>query len=405
MKTVALLGAFDTKGAEYGFVKDIIEQRGHKTFLIDVGVLGEPKLDSDVSREQTAKAGGVDIGELISKKDRGEAVAAMSRGAAKLLKDSYDNGRFDGVISLGGTGGTSVACNAMRGLPLGVAKVMVSTVAGGDVSSYVGQSDIVMVPSIVDVAGINSVSRGVFARAAGLICGMVETEVPRGQEKPVVAATMFGNTTPAVEKAMEILEIEGYDVLVFHCTGNGGKTMESLINARMVKGVLDITTTEWADELVGGVFTAGSERLEGAAKTGVPSIVVPGCLDMVNFWEPDSVPSKFSGRKFYQHNPNVTLMRTNIEENSRLGEIMAEKLNMSKAPVTVLIPLQGWSMIDADGGDFWWPEADEAFVKSLKKNLREDVPVIELDCNINDPEFAQRCAETLIAEMKEYNGC
>jgi uncharacterized protein (UPF0261 family) len=398
-KTVALIGALDTKGAEYGFVKQVLQSRGLKTLLIDVGVLDPPVVTPDVSRDEVAKAGGVDVAQLTQDKDRGAAVAAMSRGAAVILPKLYAEGRFDGVLAMGGTGGTSVACAGMRALPLGVPKVMVSTVAGSDVSGYVGVKDIVMIPSIVDVSGINKISRDVFAKAAGAIAGMVETDVPKGEDKPLIAASMFGNTTPVVEAAKSVLEDAGYEVLVFHCTGNGGKTLESLVEAGQIAGVLDITTTEWADELVGGVLNAGPTRLEAAARSGVPAIVVPGCLDMANFWAPDTVPAKFAGRTFYPHNPNVTLMRTNIEENTRLGKILAEKLNLSTGPVTVLIPLKGVSMIDSSGGPFWWPEADEALYTALKKNLRADIPVIEMDNNINDPEFAQRCAETLLAEM------
>lgn len=397
--TIALVGALDTKGAEYEFVKNVIESRGHKTLLVDVGILGSPSIPADISREETARAGGAELSELVAKKDRGEAVAAMSRGAASLIARLYAQGRFDGIFAMGGTGGTSVACAAMRVLPLGVPKVMVSTVAGTDVSGYVGVKDIVMIPSIVDVAGINKISRDVFAKAAGAICGMIETETRPGKDRPLITASMFGNTTPAVERAKSILEEHGYEVLVFHCTGNGGKTMESLIDAGMISGVLDVTTTEWADELVGGVLTAGPNRLESAAKKGVPAVVVPGCLDMVNFWAPETIPDKFKERKFYPHNPNVTLMRTNVEECRKLGRIVAEKLNGSTGPVTVLIPLKGWSMIDSPGGPFWWPEADAAFCESLKSNLRPDVPVIEMDCNVNDPGFSERCARELLKNM------
>jgi len=399
-KTIALIGALDTKGAEYGFVKQCIESQGLKALLVDVGVLGEPVIAPDIARAEVAEAGGADIQQLAAKQDRGEAAAAMSRGAAGILPKLYAEGRFHGVLALGGTGGTSVACAGMRALPLGVPKVMVSTVAGSDVSGYVGVKDIVMIPSIVDVSGINKISREVFARAAGAIVGMVEVTIPGGEDRPLVAASMFGNTTPAVDNAKRILEEAGYEVLVFHCTGNGGRTMESLTETGQIAGVLDITTTEWADELVGGVLTAGPTRLEAAARHGVPAIVTPGCLDMVNFWAPDTVPDRFKGRRFYPHNPNVTLMRTNVEESKRLGEILAEKLNMSTGPVTVLISLRGLSMIDSPGGPFWWPEADQALFASLKQNLRKDIPVIEMDCNVNDPEFSSRCAEELLAALR-----
>ena len=399
-KTVALLGALDTKGDEYAFVKRCIESRGHNTLVIDVGVLGPPTVEPDVSRREVAYAAGVDLDQLVQKQDRGEAVAAMARGAEVLVAELHAQGRFDGIMALGGGGGTSVACAAMRTLPLGVPKVMVSTVAGTDVSGYVGVKDIVMVPSIVDVAGVNRISREIFARAAGAICGMVESDVPSGDDKPLIAASMFGNTTICVEAARTILEEAGYEVLVFHATGTGGRTMESLIESGLVAGVLDVTTTEWADELVGGVLAAGPKRLEAAARKGVPAIVTPACLDMVNFWAPETVPKEFADRRFYPHNPNITLMRTTPDECRRLGQIIARKLNISSGPVTVLIPLGGLSVIDAPDGPFWWPEADRALVEALKADLRPDIPVVEVDANVNDPEFSRLCAQTLLESLK-----
>jgi len=377
-KTVALLGALDTKGAEYGFVKRCIEARGLRTLVIDVGVLGAPGIEPDISRRQVARAGGAEIDRLAADKDRGAAMAAMTRGAAALVPQLFEKGAFDAILALGGGGGTSVACAAMRALPLGVPKVMVSTVAGTDVSGYVGVKDIIMVPSIVDIAGLNRLSREIFARAAAAVCAMVEAEVT----------------------ARAVLEEAGYEVLVFHATGTGGRTMENLVAEGRIAGVLDVTTTEWADELVGGVLSAGPTRLEAAARAGVPAVVVPGCLDMVNFWAPETVPERFRGRKFYQHNPNITLMRTTPEECRRLGAVVAEKLNLSTGPASVLIPLRGLSMIDAEGGPFWDPEADRALFDALKENLREDIPVIELEMNINDPQFARRCAEELLGNIR-----
>jgi len=400
MSTIALLGALDTKGREYAFVRQCIEQRGHRVLLIDVGVLGPPSVEPDVSRDMVAAAAGEDLQAIAAAKDRGRAMATMSRGAAALIPRLLAEGRFDGILALGGSGGTSVACAAMRALPLGIPKVMVSTVAGGDVSGYVGVCDIVMIPSIVDVAGINRISREVFSRAAGAICGMLETAIPLGDDRPLIAASMFGNTTACVDAAKEILEQSGYEVLVFHATGTGGRTMESLIAAGRIAGVLDITTTEWADQLVGGVLAAGPERSEAAARHGVPAVVAPGCLDMVNFWAPETVPAKFRQRKFYPHNANVTLMRTTPEECCQLGTILAEKLSLSTGPIAVLLPLQGWSMIDAPGGPFWWPEANAALHEALKRQLRPDIQVIELDVNVNDPRFARCAAETLLRLLK-----
>ncbi len=400
-KTVALLGALDTKGREYGFLRQCIQDRGYDTLLIDVGVLGPPTVWPDITRQQVAEAAGVDIRILATQRDRGQAMAAMARGAELLVSRLYAEGKFQGIIAMGGGGGTSVAAAAMRALPYGVPKVIISTVAGGDVSGYVGIKDIVMIPSVVDIAGLNRFTRRVIAQAAGAICGMLSAEVPPCEDKPLIAATMFGNTTPCIEQAKRILEEAGYEVLVFHATGTGGKTMESLVREGLFAGVLDITTTEWADELVGGVLAAGPHRLEAAADSGIPAVVAPGCLDMVNFWAPETIPAAFRGRRFYQHNPNITLMRTTPEECARLGQIIAEKLNRSKGAVTVLIPLRGWSMIDCPGGPFWWPEADEAFRLSLRQHLRPDIPVIELDANINDAAFAEAAARELLRLLSQ----
>ncbi len=399
-RVIALIGSLDTKGIECRFVQHRLHELGHETLLIDVGVLGRPAVTPDISSSEVAAAGGCKLDDLVSQQDRGQAVAAMSRGAERLVPRLFADGQLHAIMSLGGSSGTSVACAAMRALPLGVPKVMVSTVAGGDVSGYVGVSDIVMIPSIVDVSGINRISREVFSRAAGAISGMVQTAVPAGDDKPLIAATMFGNTTTCVEAARRILEDAGYEVLVFHATGSGGRTMESLIETGKIAGVLDITTTEWADQLVGGVLSAGPTRLEAAARHGVPAIVTPACLDMVNFWAPETVPEKFRGRKFYPHNLNITLMRTTREECHKLGAIIAEKLNLSTGPVAVLLPLQGWSMIDAPDGPFWWPEADLALHKSLKDLLRPDIPVIEVDANVNSPHFSRAAAETLLDLMR-----
>ncbi len=395
-KVIALVGSMDTKGIEYAFVKTCIEQAGLSTLVIDTGSGAPDRIKPDISSDQVRMAAQA---EPTAPDDRGKAMAIAAQGLARLLPELHQQGRFSGVIALGGTGGTAVACQGMRTLPLGVPKVMVSTVAGGDVSAYVGLKDIVMIPSIVDVAGINKISREVFARAAGTICGMVQAVVPIGQDKPIIAASMFGNTTPAVNTAKAILEEAGYEVLVFHCTGQGGRMMESLIEAGMVAGVLDITTTEWADELVGGVFHAGPARLEAAARNGVPAVVAPGCLDMVNFGAPDTVPARFSGRTFYQHNSNVTLMRTDEQECCRLGDILAQKVNLSIGPVAVVLPLRGLSMIDLEGKPFYQPAANAALFDAIRSNLRKDIPLDEMDCDVNNPEFARHCAKTLIASM------
>ena len=399
-KTIAIIGALDTKGTEFGFLKAEIEKRGCKALVINTGVF-EPMFPPDVSAEEVAEAGGAKLADLVAKKDRGEAMAVMTRGATAIARKLYAEGKFDGIISAGGSGNTVMATAAMRALPVGVPKVMVSTVAGGDVGAYVGTSDLIMMPSIVDVAGLNRISRVIFTNAAGAVCGMVLGEVVKDkEEKPLIAASMFGNTTPAVDNARKIMEEHGYEVLVFHCTGAGGRTMEALIKDGFFDGVLDITTTEWADEICGGVLSAGPERLDAAALTGVPQVVVPGCIDMANFWAPSTIPEKFKGRIFYEWNPNVTLMRTTPEELAQMGKIFAEKLNKATAPVAVLLPLKGVSQIDLEGKIFYWPEALQAFIDNLKAGLRKDIPIIEMDTDINDPAFSSKVADTLLAMLK-----
>jgi uncharacterized protein (UPF0261 family) len=335
----------------------------------------------------------------VAKRDRGEAVTVMSRGAPVILAKLATEKRIDGVISLGGGGGTAIATAAMRALPVGFPKLMVSTLASGNVAPYVGVKDIVMFPSIVDVAGLNRISRQLLTRAAGAICGMVEMPLPVATDKPIIVASQFGNTTACIEQARKILEAAGYEVIVFAATGAGGRTMESLIETGLVAGVLDVTTTEWADELVGGVLSAGPTRLEAAASLGVAAVISTGCLDMVNFGAPETVPAKFAGRKFYQHNPQVTLMRTTPDECARLGAILAGKINPSIGPVTVLLPLRGGSVISAPGGPFHDPVADRELYTALKAGLRPNIPVVELDCAINEPAFAEACAQILLRQL------
>jgi uncharacterized protein (UPF0261 family) len=396
-KIIAIIGTLDTKGQEFAFLKAEIEKRGCRTLVINVGVVGTPLFQPEVSAEEVAAAGGVNLADLVARHDRGYAMEVMNRGAAVVVKKLYGELKFDGIISMGGGGGTGVAASAMRALPVGTPKLLVSTVASGDISPYVGTADITMMPSIVDVAGLNRISRTIFTNAAGAICGMVAGEVEKSpDDKPLIAATMFGNTTRAVENARKILEAHGYEVLVFHATGTGGRTMETLIENGYFAGVLDMTTTEWADEICGGALSAGSTRMEAAAKAGVPEVVTPACIDMCNFWAPETVPAKYKDRRFYRWNPNVTLMRTTVEENARMGEIFAGKLNESKGPVAVFIPMGGFSELDFPGQPFWWPEADQAFVDALYKHLRPDIPVEISDRDVNHPEFSGRAAEKLL---------
>lgn len=403
MAVIAVIGTLDTKGKEHAFLTECLRGEGHEVLLIDVGTGGPPEVMPDISREEVAKAGGIDLDSLIKRHDRGECVSAMAQAAPVLLSGLQREGRIDGVISLGGGGGTAIATAAMRALPIGFPKVMVSTLASGNTAHYVGTKDIAMIPSIVDVAGLNRISRTIFQRAAGAISGMVGVKVSSDEDRPLIVASMFGNTTDCVNATIPILEEAGYEVLVFHATGTGGRAMESLIESGLVQGVLDITTTEWADELVGGVLSAGPNRLEAAGKAGVPAIVVPGCLDMVNFGERDSVPKKFADRTFVIHNPQITLMRTTPDECRELGRILAEKINAYTAPVTVLIPTKAISIISAPGQPFHDPAADQALFDAIVKNLRDGIEVQRLDLEINDPAFAKACAEALLKNLANVN--
>ncbi|MCY3993486.1 MAG: Tm-1-like ATP-binding domain-containing protein [Caldilineaceae bacterium] len=401
--TVLLVGALDTKGAEYAFVKDLIEAAGLQTLVVDFGVMGQPAFEPDVSRSDVAVAGGGNLAYLASGTRKDEAMRTMAQGLASVVERLYDEGRFDGILGMGGSGGTSIATSAMRTLPVGVPKVMVSTVGGGDVSVYAGSKDITFMPSVVDVAGINRLSRAIYANAAGAIAGMVKTEAEAtADERPLVAASMFGNTTAAVDHARGLLEAEGYEVLVFHATGSGGRTMEDLISDGYIAGCLDMTTTELADEICDGVFSAGPDRVQAAPRQGVPTVIVPGCVDMANFGGIETVPEHYRERTLYEWNPEVTLLRTNVEENKQMGSMLAAAANAGQAgKVSVLIPLGGVSMLDSDGDRFWDPSADQACYDALKNDLRADIPLIEMDANINDPEFAERAVSLLLEMLQE----
>lgn len=400
--TVVLVGTLDTKGDEYAYLRDRLRLHGVNTLLVDVGTLEPPRAEPDIDRHEVAAAGGVDLDQLARARDRGRAVSAMASAAAALVRRLYDEGRCDGVLAAGGSGNSAIATHAMQALPVGVPKLMVSTMAAGDTRDYVGPSDVAMMASVTDVAGINSISGRILANAAAAMAGMVQAppvELP--EQRPLVAATMFGVTTPCVTAAREALERRGYEVLVFHATGTGGDAMEGLIDSGFMTGVLDITTTELCDALVGGVLAAGPNRLEVAGRHGLPQVVSLGALDMVNFGARDTVPGQFEERNLYVHNPSVTLMRTTPEECAELGRIIARKLSSARGPVALFVPLKGVSAIDADGGPFYDAAADEALFDALRSNLRGNVELRELDLHINDPEFAQAMVDRLVELIEE----
>jgi uncharacterized protein (UPF0261 family) len=394
--TVVLIGTLDTKGDEYSYVRSLLGGHGVETILVDAGVLGEPRAVADVTREQVAQAAGADIGPLAAAGDRGAAVETMARGAAEIAGRLHAEGRLDGVLALGGSGGTAVAAEAMRALPVGVPKLIVSTMASGDTRPYVGATDVTMTYSVVDIAGLNAVSSRVLANAAAAMAGMVMSERPPVVGgKPLVGATMFGVTTPCVTAAREHLEQLGYEVLVFHATGTGGQSMEALMRSGFITAALDITTTELADDLVGGVLSAGPDRLEAAGELGLPQVVSLGGLDMVNFGPMESVPVEFRDRLLYKHNPTVTLMRTTPDECAELGRRIGRKLSAATGPVTLFIPLRGVSLIDVEGQVFHDAEADRALFEAVREALDPRVDVRELDADVNDPAFAHAMADTL----------
>ena len=399
-KTVALIGTFDTKGEEFSFLRERIESAGLRTLMIDVGVLGSPPFEADISQGEVAAAAKENLAALKTERDRGRSVTAMAAGAKAIIGRLFEQGAIQGVVSLGGSAGTAIATAAMRALPYGFPKLMVSSLASGDIKPYVGTTDICMMPSVLDIAGLNHVSRRIIGNAAGAICGMVALE-PAGalDEKPAIAATMFGVTTPCVTAARHTLEERGYEVLVFHATGSGGQAMEQLIQDGAFRAVLDLTTTELADEVVGGVLSAGPHRLEAAGRKGIPQLVCPGAIDMVNFGPEETVPAQFRSRNLYLHNPCVTLMRTTPEECAEIGRITAIKLNQASGPVTVLIPLQGVSAIDKIGGPFYSQEALNAYRRALKASLSPTIRLVELDAHINDESFALVAADLLMESL------
>jgi uncharacterized protein (UPF0261 family) len=377
---VYLLATLDTKGAEAAFLRDRLAELGVDVVLVDCGCSAA-----------TAESG--------QRVDRGQAVNAAAEKAARLVEENFAAGKVDGVLAIGGSAGTTIGTATMRRLPIGVPKLMVSTLASGQVRAWVGDKDILMLNSVVDIAGINRISRQVLSEAAAAMAGMVKFRRPgherESADRPLIAATMFGVTTPCVQHARKVLEDAGYEVLVFHATGNGGQAMESLIREGLIAGVLDITTTELADELVGGILSAGPTRLTAAAERGVPQVVSVGALDMVNFGPRETVPEKFSARKFHIHNASVTLMRTTVEENARLGEEIGRKVAASKGPAAILLPQRGVSAIDVAGQPFDDPKARQALFEGIRQNAGR-VKVLEMNQHINDPAFAERAAAMLL---------
>jgi uncharacterized protein (UPF0261 family) len=398
--TICIIGAFDTKGEDHAFLRQELIKLGHNVLTLNIGVLGTTTLfPVDFEASDVLKAVSLDLNQIRARGDKGAAMKAFDQAAPQLVRQLYQQNKFEAIIGMGGSGGSAIIASAMRSLPIGVPKVLVSTVASGDVSFYVRGKDITIIPSIVDVSGLNRISRLIYARAAGAVSGMVENAPPLSNEdRPIITASMFGNTTDCVNTCLKLLNDKGFEVLVFHATGAGGRAMETLVTDGLVEGVLDITTTEWADELCQGVFSAGRERLDAPGQGGIPHLIVPGCVDMANYGAPSTVPERFrqGKRLFYEWNPSVTLMRTNVEENRQMGEIFAQKANAAQGPVAFLLPLRGVSMLDGDGQPFCDRQADQAMFDAIKANVKPTIPVVEVDLNINDAGFAAKAVEMML---------
>lgn len=403
IEKVILMGTFDTKAEEYLFIKDIIEDRGIAVITVDLSLRKHDKVECDFSNEDVLKYAACSLDKLANMQ-KSAAVNAMTKGAKLLVSQLLEQGKIAGILSLGGTNGTTLATPVMQMLPFGFPKVMVSTIASGDTRYYVGQADIIMINSVTDIAGVNFFTKNVYVNAALCLIGMVKNRkkyLKCKQKRPIIAATMMGVTTPCVNRIKKRLEKKGYELVIFHANGNGGKAMEKFINTNSFSGVIDLTTTEVINEIANSKFTAGPERLSAGIKNGIPQVISPGAMDMLVFGLPEDIPEKYSNRTIYRHNPSITLVRTDIEENMKAGRFMAEKLNKSeKAKTTVLLPLKGFSQLDKEGEPFYGREEDQAFIESLKKNLNKSrVEIVECNHHINDPEFADTAVDLMVAKM------
>ena len=396
--TVIMIGCFDTKAEDFAYLFTCLKDKEIEVLTVNTGVLGTTdRFPVHFEADAVANAGGARLIDLQKGNDRGKALEIMGRGANRIIADLLIEKDIKGVIGMGGGGGTYIVLAAMQAVPFGIPKLCLSTLATKDLSTKIGNKDVVLMPSIVDVAGLNAISRVLIRQAAGALLGMIDASVSDEKESTgSIAMSVFGNTNLCAESCSALLKDKGYDVLAFHAVGSGGKTMESLTGEGFFDAVLDLTTTELADELFGGICSAGPDRLTAASKIGIPQIVVPGCLDMVNFGPMDTVPNKYKDRQLYSWAPDVTLMRTNRAENKILGKTIADKINTSKGPVTVLLPLGGLSKIGAKGEVFHDPEIDAVLFYTIRNHIKNDIDIIEVDENINTVAFAKKAVVALL---------
>jgi uncharacterized protein (UPF0261 family) len=399
--SIVVIASLDTKGEEAGFIRDQLEATGQRILVMDVGVLADPQFEPDIANSVVAAKGGESLALIRSGHDRARAIDVMSKGAEVIVCELHRDGKLLGIMGIGGSGGTTIGTAAMRALPLGIPKVMVSTLVAGDLTTYARSSDICMMHSVIDFCGVNPLSEMILGNACAAISGMARAVRPsvRPASRKLIAASMFGVTTACVMEAAAFMREAGYELIPFHATGSGGRTMEELVGQGHFSGVLDFTTTEWADEVVGGSLSAGPSRLEAAAKAGLPQVIAPGALDMVNFVGPRGLPDRFRGRLTHTHSRDIILMRTSVDESREIGKRVAEKLNAARGPVTVMFPTRGVSALDLEGHPFYDLDADKALLEALRRNCRPPVEVEEVDFHINDPAFAHACCRRLLAAM------
>jgi len=400
-KTIVLVGRLDSKGQEYAYVKDLIVRGGFEVIVIDAGTRGTPQLAADITRAEVARAAGVGPEDVVDRTDENKEIQVMMKGAAAVARRLYDAGRLDGIIALGGSRGTAIGTAAMRALPFGVPKVMVSTIASSDMRSYVGTRDITVIHSVTDILGLNPMTRRLLACAAGAVMGAVTADPGRVTSgRPLVALSSMGGVNRAVFAARALMEQRGFDVVAFHAVGTGGRAMEETIGQGLIDGVLDLVTHELTDALFGGYYDAGPDRLESAGAKGIPQVIAPGCIDFIAFSPPDSIPERMAGRRVLKHTPEVAIIRTNKAEMQQVGAAMAAKLNKAVGPTVVAIPRHGFSPADREGRALFDPEADRAFVEALKQDLKASVRVVELDAHINDETFAEQAVDLLAGLMR-----
>lgn len=399
-KPIAIIGTLDTKGQEIAFIRHQIQARGHQTQVIDAGVLGQPSIEASVTRQEVARAGGGELAELIAAGDKGRAIQTMIDGTRVLVTRLYAEGKLGGVIALGGGQGTAIGTTAMQALPIGVPKVMVSTIASGQniFEPYVGTTDLTLMHSVADIVGINVVTRQVFTNAAAAVAAMVDArESIEEGDRVVLGATMLGLTTPCVLRARELLEMQGYELVTFHPNGTGGRAMERLIDEGLIRGVIDVSTQELTGHVCQGLFDAGPDRMKAAGRRGLPQVIAPGGTDYIVLGPLASLTAEQRSQPLIIHNPNITLIRTAREEMAEIGRLMALRLNEARGPVAVLIPTGGFSYSDRPGHAFHDPAADAALVEALESDLAPGVELIKIEAHINDPAFA----EALVLKMQE----